>query len=118
MTTLRALEHYKAAIELDKDYALAWSGIADANSAAPVNGDAEPLFSRRLAREAVNEAVRAGAGLAEVQTSQGLLNVWLEWNWPLAEQKFRQAIGSTPAMRSHTGAGERPLAFRPARRRH
>ena len=41
--TLRALEHYKAAIALDNDYALAWSGIADANSAGPVNGDAEPL---------------------------------------------------------------------------
>jgi len=50
-TTMRALEHYRAAIELDKDYALAWSGIADANSAGPVNGDAEPLNSRRLARE-------------------------------------------------------------------
>ena len=95
-TTMRALEHYRAAIELDKDYALAWSGIADANSAGPVNGDAEPLNSRRLAREAVNEAVRADAGLAEVQTSQGLLNVWLEWNWPLAEQKFRQAIVLNP----------------------
>jgi len=44
----------------------------------------------------VNEAVRADAGLAEVQTSQGLLNVWLEWNWPLAEQKFRQAIVLNP----------------------
>ena len=95
-TTMRALEHYRAAIALDNDYALAWSGIADANSAGPVNGDAEPLLSRRLAREAVNEAVRADAGLAEVQTSQGLLNVWLEWNWPLAEQKFRQAIVLNP----------------------
>ena len=44
----------------------------------------------------MNEAVRADAGLAEVQTSQGLLNVWLEWNWPLAEQKFRQAIVLNP----------------------
>ena len=95
-TTKRALEHYRAAIALDKDYALAWSGIADANSAGPVNGDAEPLRSRRRAREAVNEAVRADAGLAEVQTSQGLLNVWLEWNWPSAEQKLRQAIVLNP----------------------
>jgi DNA-binding winged helix-turn-helix (wHTH) protein/TolB-like protein/Flp pilus assembly protein TadD len=95
-TTMRALEHYKRAIALDNDYALAWSGIADAISSGPVNGDADPKVAQRLAREAANEAVRADAGLAEVQTSQGLLNVWLEWNWPLAEQMLRQAIVLNP----------------------
>ena len=90
--TLRALDHYKRAIALDPDYALAWSGIADANSAAPVNGDVDPVVSRQLAREAASEALRAGADLAEVQTSQGLLNFWLEWNWPAAEHAYRQAV--------------------------
>ncbi len=90
--TLRALKYYESAIALDRDYALAWSGIADAHAAAPVNGDAEPLVSRRLARAAVREALRAGGDLAEVQTSQGLLNFWLEWNWPAAEQAYRQAV--------------------------
>ena len=91
--TLRAIDHYKRAIALDPDYALAWSGLADAYAAAPVNGDADPLVSRRLARDAVREALRAGADLAEVQTSHGLLNFWLEWHWPAAERAYRQAVG-------------------------
>ena len=90
--TFRAIEHYKRAIALDPDYALAWSGIADAHAAAPVNGDADPVDSWRLARAAASEALRAGADLAEVQTSQGLLNFWLEWNWPAAEAAYVRAV--------------------------
>ena len=90
--TSRAIESYRHAIALDPNYALAWSGIADAHSAAPVNGDADPVVSWRLARQAASEALRAGADLAEVQTSQGLLNFWLEWNWPAAEHAYRQAV--------------------------
>jgi TolB-like protein len=104
--TRRALELYKLAIGLDPDYALAWSGIADANSAAPVNGDADPIVSQRLARQAVSEALRAGPGLAEVQVSQGILNFWLEWNWPLAEQAFRRAV----ALNSRYALGHLALA--------
>src|SRR3984893_14083314 len=42
-TTRRAAAHYMRATELDPGYALAWSGLADGFSAAPINGDAPPL---------------------------------------------------------------------------
>ena len=91
-TTARALEHYNRAIALDGDYALAWSGIADANAVGPVNGDAEPRLAQQRAKEAASEAVRTGAEFAEVQTSRGLVDFWLEWNWPSAELAYRRAV--------------------------
>ena len=42
-TTRRALKYYTQATILDPEYALAWSGIADAFAASPINGDASPL---------------------------------------------------------------------------
>jgi DNA-binding winged helix-turn-helix (wHTH) protein len=50
LTTRRAIEFYTRATELDPDYALAWSGLADAYSASPINGDAPRCtFGRGLA---------------------------------------------------------------------
>lgn len=91
-STLQALDYYKRATVQDPGYALAWSGIANAYSGSPINGDAEPLKIRTLARNAVTEGVRADANLAEVQASVGILNFWLEWDWPAAEVALRRAI--------------------------
>jgi DNA-binding winged helix-turn-helix (wHTH) protein/TolB-like protein/tetratricopeptide (TPR) repeat protein len=97
LTTVRAIEYYKRAIALDPGYALAWSGLADAYAASPINGDAEPSVMRPLARHAAGEAVRAEPALAEVQVSQGILNFWLEWNWPATERAAREAIALNSA---------------------
>jgi len=58
VTTQRALDYYKGAIALDPAYALAWSGIADAFAASPVNGDADPSVMGPPARNAAKEAER------------------------------------------------------------
>lgn len=97
LTTQRAVEYYNRAIALDHEYALAWSGIADARALSPITGDADPFVMQPLARQAANEAVRADPNLAEAQTSQGILNFWLEWNWPVAERALRRAIALNPS---------------------
>ncbi len=95
-TTRRAVELYSRATELDPKYALAWSGIADAWSASPINGDAPPLEVWPRARQAVARAVAAEPDLAAVQGSAGMLNFWLEWDWASAESAFRRAIALDP----------------------
>ena len=95
-TTRDALEHYQRATVLDPSYALAWSGIADAYSASPITGDAEPRQVWPIAREAAAQAVRAQPDLAEAQASHGFLKFWLDWDWPEAERAFRRAIELDP----------------------
>ena len=90
--TKRAIDYYNQAIALDPNYAIAWSGIADAYAVGPINGDADPGVSFPLARQAASEALHAGPNHTEVQVSQGIVNFWIEWNWPLAEQMLRRTI--------------------------
>ncbi len=91
-TTRRAVECYGGATHLDPAYALAWSGLADAYSSSPMNGDAPPLDVWSLARDAAARAVGAEPGLAEAQTSLAVVNFMLSWDWQAAEAGLRQAI--------------------------
>jgi len=96
-TTKRATEYYARATALDPDYALAWSGLADAFAASPINGDAPPLAVWPRAREAAERAVSAEPDLAEAQTSMGFVKFWLDWDWVAAEAAYRKAITLDPS---------------------
>ncbi|MGA9042544.1 MAG: winged helix-turn-helix domain-containing protein [Terriglobales bacterium] len=125
-TTRIAVDYYTRATRLDPNYALAWSGLADAFSSSPVNGDAQPLAVLPRAREAAEHAVRAEPDLAEVQSCVAFLDFWLEWDWPAAEKAARKAIALDPSyplahrflgiVLSHSGVhAEAQLAMRRAR---
>ena len=91
-TVARALEYYQRAVTIDPNYALAWSGIADALTSRPINSDFPPSEVRGPALEAAKRAVRADPDLAEAQTAVGRVYFWLEWDWSAAEVAFRRAI--------------------------
>ena len=90
-TVARALDYYEQAATIDPNYALAWSGIADALTSRPINSDFPPLDVRGPARDAAERAVRADPDLAEAQTALGRVYFWLEWDWSAAEAAFRRA---------------------------
>jgi len=95
-TNKRAVEYYERATALDPNYALAWSGIALAIGASPINSDVPPREVSARAREAAERAVRADPDLAEAQTSLGYVEFLLGWNWPAAEAASRRAIALDP----------------------
>ena len=95
-TTRRALEYYSHATELDPGYGLAWSGLADASAASPINGDAPPLEAWARARAAAARAVSCDPNLAEAQTSLGIVGFFLDWDWVAAEKAFRKAAVLDP----------------------
>jgi len=96
-TTRRAIECYTRATGIDPGYALAWSGLATVWASSPINGDAPPLEVWPRSKEASRHAVAAGAGIAEVQTSLGMLKFWLDWEWAAAEKSLRKAIELDPS---------------------
>ena len=90
-TTARAIEYFQRATALDPDYALAWSGLALAYVASPVNGDADPLEVRsrpwpRLRRRSVPIPILS------TPSSPGHRLPSLEWDWPSTETAARRAI--------------------------
>jgi TolB-like protein/Flp pilus assembly protein TadD len=91
-TTQRAIDFYIRATTVDGDYALAWSGLADAYASGPITGDRRPSDVWQRAKDAVQHALRAQPDLAEAQTSSGVLKFWLDWDWPGAEAALRRAI--------------------------
>jgi DNA-binding winged helix-turn-helix (wHTH) protein len=94
LTTRRAVEYFTQATALDPDYALAWSGLADALCSSPVTGDTPPLLLIPRARSAADNAVRSDPTLAEAQASHGFFQFWLGWDWAVAEAAQRKAIAA------------------------
>lgn len=93
----RAIECFETAVSRDPSFALAWSGLADTYSILPVTSDADPSELWSKARHAADEAVRLKEGIAESWTSSGVVDFWLDWDWPRAEQELRRAISLNPS---------------------
>jgi TolB-like protein/DNA-binding winged helix-turn-helix (wHTH) protein/Tfp pilus assembly protein PilF len=92
----RALELYRSAIARDASYALAWAGMAQVLSTAPITGDTDPVFVFPRARDAVEHAVQYGAELSEVQYALGHFHYILDWDWPAAEIAFQKSLAIDP----------------------
>ena len=92
----RALELYEAAIAKDPAYALAWAGIAQLLTTAPITADADPVFVFARAQNAMQRAVQYGPELTEVQYALGHFHVIMDWDWPAAENALRKAVAIDP----------------------
>jgi TolB-like protein/Flp pilus assembly protein TadD len=95
-TTRKAVECYLRATTLDPNYALAWSGQADAYASSPIHADVRPGDVWEKARRAAEHAVAAEPELAETQTSWGFVKFWLDWDWEETEAAYRRAIAIDP----------------------
>lgn len=95
-TTRKAIECYQRATQLDPNYALAWSGLADAYASSPIHADARPRDVWERARHAAEQAIAAEPELAETQTSWGFVKFWLDWEWKESEAAYRRAIDIDP----------------------
>lgn len=95
-TTRKAVECYLRATQLDPNYALAWSGLADAYASSPIHADMRPRDVWEKARKAAEHAIAAESELAETQTSWGFVKFWLDWDWTETEAAYRRAIAIDP----------------------
>ena len=92
----QAIEYFEQAIKEDEQYALAWSGLADAY-AIGVDYRAAPVAEGfELAKTMARRALALDDGLAEAHTSLAWVTFIHDWNWELAEEHFRRAIDANP----------------------
>jgi len=92
----RAVDCFEKAIAEDAQYALAYSGLADALALLANYGYVSPGNTVSRASSAATSAVRLDESLAEAHTSLAHVRATLEWDWNAAEIEFRRAIQLNP----------------------
>lgn len=94
----KAIAEYEKALALDGNYALAYTGIADAygllgNSA---EGDKRDAYYE-LAKQSAERALRLDENLSEAHSSLGWIMRVYKWDWAAAEREFKRAIELNPS---------------------
>jgi TolB-like protein/Tfp pilus assembly protein PilF len=92
----KALECYNHAIELDPDYALAYTGIADYYNWLGVFGVRPFIETSAAAKEAASKAVELDSSAAEAYSALGFATVCHDFDWAAAEGQHRLAINLNP----------------------
>lgn len=91
-----AVEFYKQAIEQDPNYALAFSGLAEAYVLFSSDDVAPAKDSMPLAKAAAQRALDIDDSLAEAHSSLGYYLAFYEFDLKSAEGEFRRAIELKP----------------------
>ena len=92
----RSIEFFQRAIEKDPNFALAYSGLADAYSNQGTSAAAAPADVFPKAKEAALKALQIDDSLAEAHASLAWVTALYDWDWSGAEREFQRAIGLNP----------------------
>jgi adenylate cyclase len=111
----RAIEHFQQAIDLDENYALAWSGLADSYTTLGYLGSLAPRDCFPEAKIAALRALKLDKMLAEPHTSLAYAKFYYDWDWNGAESEFKEAIALNP---NYATAHHWYSVFLTARQRH
>ena len=94
----KAIASFEEAIAEDRNYALAYAGLADCWTLLSAAAYGEPSArTMARAREAAGHAVRLDPNDTEVQTALGFVRFRIDWDWRGAEEAFRRACELGPA---------------------
>jgi len=99
---LAAIDYFQQVIKLDADFALAYSGLADAYMLLPEYTVAvDPGEIQAKSEAAAAKAISLDPELPEVITSMGWNRLIHDYDWPGAEQTLRRAL---EIQSNHSGA--------------
>jgi TolB-like protein/tetratricopeptide (TPR) repeat protein len=97
-----AKEYFRQVIELDADYALAHSGLADALMILPeYDAGADPVQAYEQSEAAIARALELEPDLPEALASKAWSRLIHDYAWSEAEQLLRRALEIQP---NHSGA--------------
>jgi adenylate cyclase len=92
----KALEYFNKAIEIDPDWAPAYSGLAQVWAGMAQMGFAAPEIAGPMIYENINKALELDPDFAASHYTLGIIGVWIEWNWEKGEQEFLTALKLNP----------------------
>ena len=96
---LAAIRYYEKAIEEDRNYALAYAGLADAYDNLGVRTYIAPLEGRRKGEEAARKALALDENLAEAHAALGQAYTdFAPYNFSLGDRELRRATELSPSL--------------------
>jgi DNA-binding winged helix-turn-helix (wHTH) protein len=93
----RGIEYFQRAAEIDRQFAAAYSGLADCYAALGYLSFASPSETFPAAGQNAEKALALDKSLAEPHASLGFVKLYFEWDWSGAEVEFQRAIAVDPS---------------------
>jgi TolB-like protein/DNA-binding winged helix-turn-helix (wHTH) protein len=87
---------FQKAIDLQPDYAAAWSGLADSYTESVMQAEYPPGKIMPLAEEAARKALQFDDSLAEAHSSVAAIDIFYRWDWSGADKESARAIQLNP----------------------
>lgn len=94
--TERSQEYFEKAIQLQPDYAAAWSGLADSYTVRAVSGSSPPREVMAKAEEAARKGIELDDSLSNAHNSRAALYLFDTWEWRRAEGESLRALELDP----------------------
>jgi serine/threonine-protein kinase len=92
----KGIEYFQQAIDIDPNYALAHSGLADCYNILASYSAMQPSDAFRRAKAAASRALELDDKLAEAHTSLAFVTMGYDWDWERAERGYKRAIQLSP----------------------
>ena len=92
----RAVEYFEKAIQLEPEYALAYSGLADSYFVIAQHGFENPLTNFEKARTFARKALELDENLPETHATLAGISQFYDYDWARAEDEFKRAIQLNP----------------------
>lgn len=96
-TVGESVRYFQRALELDPDFALAHSGLADAYTILGMYGSRTPREVMEAAKRSAETALRLAPSLGEALAARACVEGIYDWRWDDAEAGFREAIELSPS---------------------
>ena len=91
----KALNYFQQAIQLDANYSLAYTGLAETYTAMNTSY-LTPLEAGPKAKAAAIKALELDDNLALAHASLGSVHLYYDWDWPGAESEFLRSLALNP----------------------
>lgn len=93
---VKAISKFEYCIRRDPGFAEAYTGLADCYTWMGILNMRSPQETFKMARERARQALLRDDGIAEAHTSLAFTEMYFDWNWEGAEERFLHAISLNP----------------------